>query len=314
MARTKKQHFVPRFYLRTFIDKDGQLWTHDSDQDALRQTTPENTGYETNIYSPENENGSRIDFIEDNLAKIESIAASILPDLLACKKLELEAKTNFAVFLATMFARSPAQLRQFAIYMGETADWMGAHSLKHENQKKEELGQLTEVDVKVQELLQNKDNYKMDVDRRVGLLAFQQSKLLAAIMVEMNWTFEISDEQQLITSDNSVFWVSGGPASVSRDYGFGLKHQQAVIPFPLSPNIILRLDWLRGDSWKKYSLNKQRAKLANQYQAKHKNRFLYFQTCDSGFSTLGMKYAKPIQQLKSGLDTPEISVVRKLNN
>lgn len=310
--RTKKQHFSPRFYLRNFTNETGELWTHDSERDTLRQTTPENTGYETNIYSPTDEDGNRIDFIEDSLSKIEGAASAIMPDLLSFKALDLEAKTDFSVFMATMFARSPAQLRQFAAHLGEMADWMGSHMMEQENRKKNEDGRLTAADIKAEEFLKN--NYTMNVDRRVGLIAFEQTETLAAIMVKMNWTFEISNEQELITSDNSVFWVNGGPAAVSRDYGFGLGHPQAVVPFPLSPNIILRLDRLPGNGWTKHRLDKSRAKLANQYQAKHKNRFLYFQNRDEGFRRLGMKYAKPVQQLSSGLETPQISVVRKLRD
>jgi len=107
-------------------------------------------------------------------------------------------------------------------------------------------------------------------------------------------------------------WVNGGPDTGTESYGFGLSHSQAVIPFPLSPNIILRLDWLPGEEWGKYVLNKQRARLSNQYQAKHKERFLYFRNQDDGFRRLGMKYDTPPQKLNSGIDSPSISVIRRL--
>lgn len=79
-----------------------------------RKSTPDKTAFETNIYTPIAEDGTRIDLIEDTLATIESQAASIYPDLLAFKPLEPLAKLKFAALLATKFARSPAQLRQFA--------------------------------------------------------------------------------------------------------------------------------------------------------------------------------------------------------
>jgi len=75
--RTKRQHVVPRFYLRHFTQPDGELWTHDCVTGTARRSTPEKTAYETNIYTPTGEDGARIDLIEDTLAKIESQAAKI---------------------------------------------------------------------------------------------------------------------------------------------------------------------------------------------------------------------------------------------
>ncbi|WP_245511913.1 DUF4238 domain-containing protein [Rhizobium beringeri] len=73
--RTKRQHVVPRFYVRYFTQQDGELWTHDCVTGTARRSTPEKTAYETNIYTPAGEDGARIDLIEDTLAKIESQAA-----------------------------------------------------------------------------------------------------------------------------------------------------------------------------------------------------------------------------------------------
>lgn len=311
-GRTKKQHFVPRLYLANFADDGGQLWTHDSLSGTMRQAKPENTAYETNIYSPEDDTGTRLDEIEQMLARIEGRASEILPDLIACRKLDPVQKTDFSYFLATMFARSPAQLRQFAALHGAIANWAGIHGLRYENRRKESEGSISEVDTKLFDFLANTDNYEMKVDRRVGLMAFQQCDPLAQLMARMTWTYEISDDQELVTSDNCVFWVSSGPVNLG-PYGFGLGHRLAVIPFPINSRLILRLDWLSGADWTKHLLDKKRARLANQYQAKHKNRFLYFRTRDDGFRKLGQKYAEPVTQLSAGVSAPKISVVRKLS-
>ncbi|MEE9454199.1 MAG: DUF4238 domain-containing protein [Paracoccaceae bacterium] len=313
-TRTKKQHFVPRFYLENFTDDHGQLWTHDSQQVTGRQTTPENTAYETNIYTPLDEDGNRIELVEDTLAEIESLAAGILPDLLACRPIATEPKINFSIFLATMFARSPAQLRQFAQFQGEMADSVGFHAFNAENKRKEDRGELSDNEKRIYETFLNKKNYTMTVDRRIGLLGFTQSERMAEYISKMTWTYKISEKQQLLTSDNCFNWINGGPTLTNQAYGFGLTHPQAVVPFPLSPNIILRLDWLPRAGWGKYQLNKQNARLANKYQAKHKERFLYYRDSDNGFQRLGMKYKCPPQQLNSGINAPSVSVVRKLKD
>lgn len=310
--RTKRQHVVPRFYLRHFAQSDGELWTHDCITGNARKSTPEKTAFETNIYTPIGEDGARVDLIEDTLAKIESQAATIYPDLLAFKPLGPVAKLDFAAFLATMFARSPAQLRQFAQTMGQMALWGGRHEMDREFREKEARGDVSAADEAIQKILHDNDMFTIDVDRRVGLLAFQQAETLMHLMAQMNWSYEIAENQQLVTSDNPVFWVKGGGPVDLPSHGFGLGNPFAVIPFPLSPDVILRLDWRSDGAWKKFKLERQRAKLANKYQAKHKERLLFFRDNDQGLCTLGMKYKAPVNQIDLGVPSPMIDVVRKL--
>jgi len=310
--RTKRQHVVPRFYLRHFTQPDGQLWTHDCVTGTVRRSTPEKTAYETNIYTPTGEDGVRIDLLEDTLATIESQAAGIYTELLDFKPLDAVAKLDFAAFLATMFSRSPAQLRQFAQTMSQMVLWGSRHEMDREFREKEATGDVTAADRAVQEILHDNEVFTMNVDRRVGLLAFQQAQPLMQLMNQMTWSYEISEQQQLATSDNPVFWVKGGRAADPPGYGFGLGNPYAVIPFPLSPGVILRLDWRREGSWKKIGLERKRAKLANQYQAKHKERLLFFRDKDEGLCALGMKYKAPVNQIDLGVPSPMIDVVRKL--
>lgn len=315
MSRTKKQHFIPRFYLSNFVDDAGLVWTHDSQQDSLRRTSPEKTGFETNIYTPVDEDGNRVELIETTLAEIESCAAPILNKLSSCEALDPVEKSDFSAFLATMFARSPSQLRQNAGFFGATAHRVVSAWLESQYRKKEKAGKLTNSDRKHHELIQNGDNFIMNVDRRIGLTGFGHVENLASIMASMRWSFEISDDQQLLTSDNCVHWLNaGGPAPANSPYGFGLRHQQAVIPFPLTPKIMLRLDWVDGADWKRHRLDKQRAKLANKYQAQYKERYLFFQERDEGFRKLGMKHRTVAQNIKTSLEDPNIEVVRKLSD
>ncbi|WP_432284233.1 DUF4238 domain-containing protein [Aminobacter sp. BA135] len=310
--RTKRQHVVPRFYLRYFTQPDGELWTHDCVTGSARKTTPEKTAFETNIYTPLGEDGSRIDLIEDTLATIESQAAAIYPELLGFRPLGEVTKLDFAVFLATMFTRSPAQLRQFAQLMGQMASWGGELEMEREYRRRQRAGEISTADTAVREILRNKEMYKMNVDRRIGLLAFQQAEALAHLMTRMTWSFEISDNEQLVTSDNPMFWVKGGGPADLQGYGFGLGNRYAVVPFPLSPGVILRLDWRADGAWKKFRLERQRAKLANQYQAKHKERLLFFRDHEQGLVTLAMKYKAPVNLINAGVPSPTIDIVRKL--
>lgn len=197
--RTRKQHFVSRFYLESFADAQGLLWTHDSKQRQLRQTNPENTGFESNIYSPIDENGDRFDGIEELLSKIESLAAPTLNDLKAFRKLDSEAKANFASFIACTFVRSPAQIENFATNYVEMTHWATSIKLEMENKRKSKAGILTMKDAEMENYLLDKSKYEINVQKKVGSVSFRLLESFASLIYEMNWTFEVSENQELIT-------------------------------------------------------------------------------------------------------------------
>nr|WP_320144107.1 DUF4238 domain-containing protein [uncultured Cohaesibacter sp.] len=311
--RTKRQHFVPRFYLRNFCDADGYIWTHDSRCGDARRSTPENTGFETNIYSPLAEDGERFDEIEGFLADVESSAAPLLTRLGNGEQLDADEKVTISLFIASMFVRSPAQIRQFAALAGDTASWMTATHVEGDLISKQKRGEDTQLEEGVLDYLARKDALKVSVDRRAGLMSFLQLDPISRQINEMTWSFEISKDVELITSDNSVFWVAAEKIPRS-PYGFGLAHRHAVIPFPLSPSRVLRIDHGNLRPWQTHLMDKRRAKLANKYQAQHKDHCLYYRTHHDGLHQLGMKYSKPVQQLESGYTGPEVRVVRKLKH
>ncbi len=311
--RTKRQHFVPRFYLNNFCDSDGYIWTHDSRRGEVRRTTPENTGFETNIYSPEVEDGKRFDEIEEVLAKIESAAAPLMTRLLKQEMLDADEKATMSYFLASMHVRSPAQIRQFATLAGDMVNWVASHHAERELNSKLKRGDDTELEELMLDLLGRKDSLEMHIDRRTGLMGFLHLESFSKLIEQMTWSFEISQDEELITSDNSVFWVASDKIPKS-PYGFGLGHKLAVIPFPLSPELMLRIDHNNPRPWQNHLLDKRNAKLSNRMRAQHKDHCLYYRTHHEGLNRLGMKYAKPVQQLNSGHLGPEVSVMRKLKD
>lgn len=46
----KKQHYIPRFYLKRFTDKDGFLHIFDTEKHYYFRATPDSFGYENNLY------------------------------------------------------------------------------------------------------------------------------------------------------------------------------------------------------------------------------------------------------------------------
>ncbi len=309
--RTKQQHFIPRFYLSNFCDADGEIWTHDSRRGEARRSTAKNTAFETNIYSPMGTGGKRFDGLEEILSEIECSAAPILSRLLNCEKLDADDKMAMSLFLASMYIRSPAQIRQFAALKGDLALWITSHQIEHDLKSKQKHGEDTEVEEQMLASLSKEGSLIMEVDKREGLVAFTQLEKLSHRIHQMTWSFDVSQEVELITSDNPFFWVASEEIPAS-PYGFGLAHRLAVVPFPLSPNLMLRIDHDNPRPWQNHTLDRRRAKLSNRMRAQHKDHFLYYRTHHEGLHRLGMKYAIPVQQLDSGHRGPEVKVVRKL--
>ena len=75
---TKKQHYIPRFYLKRFTDDEGYLYVYDTDKKQFFRTVPEDFGYKRYLYetrlSKPNRNGEDFlltNHIEDIFAQYE---------------------------------------------------------------------------------------------------------------------------------------------------------------------------------------------------------------------------------------------------
>ena len=50
MNASKLHHYVPQFYLRRFLDREGRLWVWDKIKDETFATSPGRIAAETNFY------------------------------------------------------------------------------------------------------------------------------------------------------------------------------------------------------------------------------------------------------------------------
>lgn len=80
MNEPKLHHYVPRFYLKHFLDADHQLWIYDKNTDKVFKTTPDRIAAETHFYRlPESLAGGNDPLsIEKALSTLESKASSII--------------------------------------------------------------------------------------------------------------------------------------------------------------------------------------------------------------------------------------------
>lgn len=139
MSGVKNQHYVPRFYLRSFTDESGHLSVVRRDAGGLKpvfRTKPENVCAENYLYEVRRRQALGEDgfvekgVIEDTLGKIENDLAPVHRSLLSyldSQKLPkgeggVELITRLAFLLASLIARHPK-------WLSKVRGNAGAHSV-----------------------------------------------------------------------------------------------------------------------------------------------------------------------------------------
>jgi hypothetical protein len=107
LPQAKAQHYIPKFYLKGFTDKQGALWVYEKFK-PLRKSKPKHEAHRPDYYTHA-EDGERDETAEDVLKKVESQVAPIILKL-ANPQYMLTPKTagNLVLFVAFMFARVPS--------------------------------------------------------------------------------------------------------------------------------------------------------------------------------------------------------------
>lgn len=321
-GRTKKQHFVPRFYIERFADEKGFICSYDFEKDTVIQAKSKDTGLEQNFYSPMNESGERFDELEIWLSQVESIAAPLFDDLHTGRTFIGDEREKLALFIAAQYTRSPMLISCAADFMGQMAHHVGqrlsANPNDHEKSMDEydkETGENTSAEEreKMREFLLNTQNYKINVLQQAGLSITTGAVDIAKLFIKMNWFVSEVKNQHLITSDSPVVKVSD-PKTYSAYGDGGFLNKTMYVTFPLSPTRILIMSWMGKEDGVVRVVGKQTGRLYNRQRASWAKRFLYANCRDSGIVALGNKVIKNGQRprIVSGESLPEIEVKRTL--
>jgi Protein of unknown function (DUF4238) len=301
-SRPKRQHYVPKFYLEHFIDVDGNVWNYDIANNEVRNASPMNTAVETNFYSVLNEAGDYYDEVESWLSGVESKASELYPKVLRGESLVGQEKADFAVFISSLFARSPALITAHAEMTGYLAQQItdstftirerfDASMDRYEasNGKVTTPQQRTEI----LDFAHDKSQYVIQVDKKRGLSALGIADKLTEIFLGMTWCIFESPDQHLITSDNPVVRVNPiqDEHSIYGDGGF--MNKRSNVSFPLSPSRILGLAWLPESPKGICRVDKQQGRLFNRQRAHFAERYLYASRRDEGIGMLGQKFKNP---------------------
>ena len=104
---TKAQHFIPRFYLKGFTDRNGEVWVCEKFK-PIRKSRPKEEAHRPDYYT-DTADGKRNETAENALKRVESVAAPIIVTLANPQyTFTPEREAAVMVFVASMFVRVPA--------------------------------------------------------------------------------------------------------------------------------------------------------------------------------------------------------------
>lgn len=322
VARTKKQHVVPRFYLSKFCDPDGLVWTYSS-KNKPRGDKPEATAIEKNFYSPINESGERFDEAEKVLGIIEGSAAPLWERLCEGKVFKGEEREHIAFFLAAQYLRSPSAVgagaEMVASFVHHTAKFIAVNEEAHEhsvNLYELETGKKVSRDErrKMRQFISDPNNFSISILQSTGLLVLSGIESVADTFIKMNWVVGCSEDQHLITSDSPVTKISD-PATYHPILGDGgFANNTVRVNFPLTPTRIIEMSWKGEERGRVAKVPKTMAREINRLRAMQAERFVYASRSDNGITRLCDKWlgrARP-PKIVTGEAAPSIKVKRKL--
>ncbi len=249
-------HVLPRFYLEGFTDPDtpvGQepyAWYMQADQRVWRRRAPRNLATKPDYYLT----------AEADLAQIESEAARILRRIVAMEGLEEEDRYTFAVFVAIMAARVPAQHEPIQDFLNErgrkrlallhTAYSREPWRLEAGKARyREETGRTDCDDLKPADF--SPANVEITANR-VAVLGFAFSAVVpwARTITEMGWRFLTSNEADyFITSDHPLYIWDGKNLPNGQ---IKLLDPNVEITLPLTRNVAFFAGWQsEGTQWQR---------------------------------------------------------------
>jgi Protein of unknown function (DUF4238) len=245
----KRQHYVPRFYLKGFVGEKDRLFVINRPTEKTFRTAPDNVAGE-NYFNRIEVAGMDPNAVEKGLAEFESETAPALERIRATKSLVSEEdRAALANLMAAVALRNPwrreaisaiyeeAERRQLAAKFGTKEAWEKfVADLKAAGVWNEAAG------VTFEDMQNALKDAKFKLPKELSIaLEIDQHDPLTELLWNRKWQMLVAAEGTggFVTTDDPVClrWSDGQPHG-GLSPGFGLKETEII--FPLSTTLALR--------------------------------------------------------------------------
>ena len=256
MANFKEQHYLPKLYLRHFLDpiKDGHLWVYRNDERFWKCRGYKTVAWQPYLYSRQTKTGEKDHSIETELlGKAETVIAPVLQKLADGNfLLTPEERKIIATMIALWILRVPRYFEWSETEGAEIARSLTTILHKHFQQQPQSLAEFKEFyhqmtgrtsfdDLTIEETSPKQGQYPLPREVIVST-AFSQVDTLSGIIEEMAWAVcRSSGNDYFITSDSPVFLLNTADGTTS--YAGGLAEPHIELSCPLTRNLGLIATW-----------------------------------------------------------------------
>jgi len=261
---TKKQHFVPQFYLRNFANSNNELHIYNAkERRIMKDRGASGICHDSFFYAAETGKPDDISQeVEDFFsAQIEDPLSKELPDIIKRlgnnEQITDNDKYTLAMFMNNMWLRNPTMRKQINDMEKKMLKWTNKMRYSHPSIDKEldkiaeEMGQA--LSEKEREDLKNimiNEEYDLKISNQSHLrfmLYAEHMQGFANLFFGQNWIVHISKcDRQFVTSDNPITVV------MPEKMGFyGATFLERTHIFPLTPTIAIEAIYPHRDTGKK---------------------------------------------------------------
>ncbi len=256
MSSTKKRnHYLPRAYLRGFCDSEGLLWSFDRRAKEYRRLPPDSAAIVKEFYIIKDSCGRKSNAVEDWLAKCENAAIAVIRALESDRPKISEADRHaLARFIALLRLRTTVFNAEMEEVIEHYSRAIGDFLFKDEKSAREIIAQLpgNGAELPTERIeswvsMWNAGQCTLKVHREYIIhLMLQRADSFAEGLFGMNWGILRSHQATaFIISDLPWSMLSVDPAA-STDFGFSdifLPHVRTVIPLTRRTAVMLEVRW-----------------------------------------------------------------------
>jgi len=303
VAKKKRHHYIPQFYLNGFVDpaNPGFIWVYEKGSDKRFKIKPENIAFQTHYYSFDTPNGQKdSETLENILAETESITAPVFERLRSFEIPNDEERQIFSAFLGLMMTRVPAMREAVEVATAElirkTSVTMASNPTAFQQsieQFESDTGEKIDEDPETFRKFVLEGEYELTINPQFSLGLMGVGLKLAGVFHQMTWNFfKATDRFKFLTSDNPLYYddPTHDPGSF---YGVGLAHKNTEVTFPISREIAFFGTWRRDLKEGFGQAHHELVKTINRRTVISASRFIFASEKSDGIKKLAQKYKNP---------------------